>query len=122
MTFSIYKWEDLSGREHGHFQASTILDFEAELEPIHKHNLIFPNGHNFSMVGFRIALDRHSQKYFINYYVPSGIFVLASWVSFLIPPDVVPGRMALLITLLLVLINMFSTVVKIQPPTEVFNS
>jgi hypothetical protein len=33
----------------------------------------------------------------------SGLFVVVSWISFVVPPDVIPGRMALLITLFLVL-------------------
>ena len=49
-------------------------------------------------------------SYIITYYLPSGLFVLVSWISFLIPPDIVPGRMALLITLFLVLVNIFNNV------------
>jgi hypothetical protein len=45
---------------------------------------------------------RHKLKYLYVYYLPSGLFVVVSWVSFLIPPEVVPGRMAMLITLFLV--------------------
>ena len=47
-------------------------------------------------------------KYVYVYYLPSGLFVITSWASFLIPPEVVPGRMAMLITLFLVLINIFN--------------
>ena len=43
-------------------------------------------------------------------YLPCMLFVGMSWVSFLIRPDVVPGRMALLVTLFLVLVNIFNTV------------
>ena len=47
------------------------------------------------------------------YYFPFsnylGLFVVVSWVSFLVPPEVVPGRMAMLITLFLVLINIFNS-------------
>ena len=49
-------------------------------------------------------------SYIITYSLPSGLFVLVSWISFLIPPDIVPGRMALLITLFLVLVNIFNNV------------
>ena len=52
------------------------------------------------------------------YYLPSTLFVITSWVSFLIPPEVVPGRMALLVTLFLVLINIFNNVTAITPNTE----
>jgi hypothetical protein len=41
----------------------------------------------------------------INVYFPSSILVVASWVSFLIPPELVPGRMSLLVTVLLMLIS-----------------
>ena len=40
---------------------------------------------------------------------------VVSWISFLIPPDIVPGRMALLITLFLVLINIFNNVTTNSP-------
>ena len=57
-------------------------------------------------------------KYLIIYYLPSGLFVVVSWVSFLIPPEVVPGRMAMLITLFLVLINIFNIVTTNSPNVE----
>ena len=43
-------------------------------------------------------------------YLPCILFVCVSWVSFLIKPEMVPGRMALLVTLFLVLVNIFNTV------------
>ena len=72
----------------------------------------------FSITGFRIILKRHYSKYLYIYYLPSTLFVITSWVSFLIPPEVVPGRMALLVTLFLVLINIFNNVTAITPNTE----
>ena len=38
------------------------------------------------------TLDRHVMSYIITYYLPSGLFVVVSWFSFLIPPDIVPGK------------------------------
>ena len=38
-------------------------------------------------------------RYLYIYYLPSGLFVVVSWTSFLIPPEIIPGRMALLVTL-----------------------
>ncbi len=46
---------------------------------------------------------RNKLKYLFSYYLPSSLFVIVSWVSFLIPPPFVSGRMTLLITLFLVL-------------------
>ena len=48
--------------------------------------------------------------YLFQVYLPSFMFVIVSWVSFLIKPEVVPGRMGLLVTLFLVLINIFNSV------------
>ena len=53
-------------------------------------------------------LYRNKLKYLSIHYLPSGLFVVVSWASFLIPPEIVAGRMAMLITLFLVLINIFS--------------
>ena len=48
--------------------------------------------------------------------------MVVSWVSFLVPPEVVPGRMAMLITLFLVLINIFNNVTTASPNTEGMNA
>ena len=55
-------------------------------------------------------MRRNSLHYIITWYIPSGMFVIVSWVSFLIPPENVPGRMALLITVFLVLVNIFNAI------------
>ena len=47
-----------------------------------------------------------------------GLFVIVSWISFLIPMDVIPGRMALLVTLFLVLVNIFNNVTTNTPKAE----
>ena len=43
----------------------------------------------------------------VQVYLPTMLFVIVSWVSFLIKPDIVPGRLGLLVTLFLVLTNVF---------------
>ena len=72
----------------------------------------------YSVVGFHLKLERHYAQYLLSYYFPSLIFVAVSWISFTIPPDIVPGRMGLLVTLLLVLVNLFGTVIQTKPPTK----
>ena len=54
-------------------------------------------------------------RHVINYYLPSFLFVAVSWISFIIPIENVPGRMALLVTLILVLVNMFLHSMEAQP-------
>ena len=43
------------------------------------------------MAGFELTLRRKVSHYIITYYLPSGMFVIVSWISFLVPPDIVPG-------------------------------
>ena len=71
-----------------------------------------------SLAGFEMVLKRHVSHYIITYYLPSGLFVVVSWISFLVPPDVIPGRMALLVTLFLVLVNIFNNVTTNTPKAE----
>ena len=72
----------------------------------------------YSTAGFELILERNFLKYIISYYMKSGLLVASSWISFVIPPDVIPGRMALLITLLLALINLSGTVIDKRPSTK----
>ena len=85
-----------------------------------------------------MATIRKVSHYIITCYLPSGMFVMVSWISFLIPPDVVPGRwgpgilykgstnpptnpylrMTLLITIFLVLVNIFNTITTNIPKAE----
>ena len=53
-----------------------------------------------------------------SFFLPSGLFVVVSWISFVVPPDVIPGRMALLITLFLVLVNIFNNVTTNTPKAK----
>jgi len=54
----------------------------------------------------------------ITYYLPSGLFVVVSWISFLVNPECIPGRMSLLITIFLVLINIYNTIQTNSPQAE----
>ena len=47
---------------------------------------------NYSVAGFELTLRRKVSHYIITYYLPSGMFVIVSWISFLVPPDIVPGE------------------------------
>ena len=60
----------------------------------------------YSHFGVKMAFERKLQQHILCTYLPSFLLVLCSWIGFLINPDKVPGRIALSVTLLLVLINM----------------
>ena len=98
---------------------NTILDYQVSLTALAEEDRIINySGANYSVTGLQMKLVRNSQKYLYIYYLPSGLFVVVSWVSFLIPPEVIPGRMAMLITLFLVLINIFNIVTSNSPNVE----
>jgi len=99
---------------------SIILDYQIAISSLPQQDTKFNAGAlgNFSLAGFQMSLSRHTMSYIITYYLPSGLFVVVSWISFLIPPDIVPGRMSLLITLFLVLINIFNNVNTNSPKAE----
>ncbi|XP_023319726.1 gamma-aminobutyric acid receptor subunit rho-1 [Eurytemora carolleeae] len=96
------------------------LDYEIEILPLDEADkvIVFGDLGNFSLSGFEMVLTRYVSTYIITYYLPSGLFVIVSWISFLIPMDVIPGRMALLVTLFLVLVNIFNTVTTNTPKAE----
>merc|ERR1711953_1227914 len=82
---------------------------------------LYDNGElgNLSLTGFNVDISRQYHKHLVVYYIPSGLFVLISWTSFIIPPDVVAGRMGLLITVLLCLVNIFNVVNNHSPSARV---
>ena len=82
---------------------------------------LYDNGElgNLSLTGFNVDISRHYSKYLIVYYLPSGLFVVVSWTSFIIPPQIVAGRMGLLVTILLCLVNIFNVVNNNSPSVKV---
>ena len=69
----------------------------------------------FSLSGFTITLSRSFSPYISSTYLPTAILTVASFIGFLIPVDMVPGRMALLVTILLMLVNIKSTERRMGP-------
>ena len=73
------------------------------------------------MAGFTITLDRVPKMYLATYFAPCTLMVVVSWMSFLIHPDVVPGRLGLLLTLLLMMINLNNSVAAASPSSASLN-
>jgi hypothetical protein len=111
---------DKAGYSGGKNGNSIALDYAIKISHLKPRDAVFAGGGlgNFSLAGFEMVLHRYVSTYIITYYLPSGLFVIVSWISFLIPMDVIPGRMALLVTLFLVLVNIFNTVTTNTPKAE----
>ena len=57
-------------------------------------------------------------KHVFQTYLPTFIIVFVSWLSFLVPPAAYPGRMGMLVVLVLVIINIMLKVVEMSPMTS----
>ena len=69
---------------------------------------------SYSAPGFTITLTRNRNSFLMQTYMPSALFVFISWISFLIPHDS-GERAALVVTLMLVIVSMFLSVVSNSP-------
>lgn len=66
-----------------------ILDYEVTVSPLdwnERYYLPQETG-NYSVAGFKLYMERKMTHYVITYYLPSGLFVVVSFTSFLIPSD-----------------------------------
>ena len=99
--------------------AQSCMGFSYTTEKLNKVSHWYSWNNSVSTVGFKLRIERNYAKYVLSYYLPSFLIVILSWVSFAIPPEVIPGRMTLLITLVLVLVNKFGTVIEKRPRTNV---
>jgi len=65
---------------------------------------------DYAACGFEVFLRRKHEPLLYQIYIPCCLFVTVSWISFIIDPKVIPGRMSLLVILFLVIINVFNNV------------
>ena len=70
----------------------------------------FDNGNSHqgnNTVGIRINMNRLTKSFVMKYYIPCIAIVLVSEIGFVIPITSIPGRVSLLVTQFLTLINLF---------------
>ena len=63
-------------------------------------------------------MKRENKVYMYTYFAPCMLMVITSWISFTINYDAVPGRLGLLLTLLLMMINLNNTVSSTIPKSR----
>ena len=92
---------------------TTPFNFKIDLkEPFRKDFL----GENFDYTGFNITLTRKRLGTLMNtFYIPTALFAVVSMISFMIRPDIVPGRMGMTIVLLLISSNVY---INIEAPNR----
>ena len=111
---SVYEFDDDRQRS---------LQYYLKVEPLPEDYRIFVyEGKRYAVCGVHLVLDRTREQIFFQVYLTSTMFVVVSWVSFIIKPDVVPGRMGVLVTIFLVLINIFNNVKGNAPVSTSLNA
>ena len=76
-----------------------IGEFHVEIQAV--------GNHDNDSIGFEIVLERAIEPYLYQYYIPSMAIVFVSQISFIIPLNAIPGRVALVATQFLTLVNIF---------------
>ena len=68
----------------------SILDYEIEIYALSNEDKQYSAlNMNYSVAGFKLVLARKMSFYVVTYYLPSGLFVVVSWISFLVNPEVI---------------------------------
>jgi hypothetical protein len=102
-----FKYNDT--RQIGH----ALQDFEVETNCYSTHGssrtMRSLTSSEKDWVAFNITLKRILRPFLMKYYLPSAAIVISSQISFIIPMTAIPGRTALLATLFLAQINIFTT-------------
>ena len=106
-------------RKHDTFHASspvqinsTGLSFEVQLDTP-EPSVIRGPGVTFSLTRLTFNLDRKFDvltKLYSAYFFPAGCFCGLSLFSYFIKPEVVPGRMGMLVTIFLIVTGIYNTV------------
>ena len=78
--------------------------FEITTSFVHGNTL---RDQDLSYWGFNLTMRRITSTYVFEYYVPGAAIVCVSHISFIIPHHSIPGRIGLLATLFLTLMNIF---------------
>ena len=75
--------------------------------------------YNLSMtfIGFRwtICLERKLSPFFWQIFMPTFFMVALSWIGFLVPPNCYPGRISLLVTIVLCIISLMTSTMHESP-------
>ena len=99
------------------------LEYKIIITNLSSHEKTFEYiGVNWAYCGFKILLERTLTQILFQVYFTSALLVIVIWVSFILSPNNVPGRMGLLVTAFLTLINIFIGVRSSSPPSSGLNA
>ncbi|XP_043213270.1 gamma-aminobutyric acid receptor subunit beta-4-like isoform X2 [Amphibalanus amphitrite] len=101
-------------RQHAVFEGKALKfnTFSITFQRAGPHTFCFGEGSQRSCrrtVLVSVRLKRSTTFFFFHTFLPCVLLVATSWLSLLLPPDVIPGRMVLCITSLLALLTMYTS-------------
>ena len=93
-------------------EPNNVLSFKKKCYNLDFHlTVIQPYGVNMTeatnAIGFDLKMERILQHFILEFYLPCWAIVCSSFISFIIPLTAIPGRIGLVVTLFLALINIF---------------
>ena len=91
---------------------TTIAAFDIQIRPLKSSQEIFRN-HEYSQARIEIQMTRKLSgtfKLIGSFFLPTLLYSSLSLFSFAIQPETVPGRMGMLVTLFLIVTNVYSSV------------
>ena len=85
--------------------------FDVEFEELINETILLkiPRNLNVSVAGFKFSLKRRFGPILMNTYLPCMMLLIISFIGFFIPVHMIPGRMALLVTIFLMVVNISSS-------------
>ncbi len=117
--FMCFRGRATSTTIHSYYLTISDIPEERKIRSVLRftgHKLIY------SFAGFKLGLHRKATSFILNYYLPSGLFVMVSWTSYVIPIEATPGHVALLVTTFLSLANIINSAFQNSPINQGINS
>ena len=87
------------------------LDYNFVFKPLNS-TVFYDDGYEYSLTQLELGFSRTKKsqnQIFGGYYTSMAIFAILSQISYFINPDIVPGRMGMLIMLYLIQINTYAS-------------
>jgi len=106
----LLKWKkgfDQSKVTANHSISLAQFDYTVEFEEEYREAIA---SGEYPGVIMTIVLKRKINYHLLQTYLPSGLFVIVSWLSLFLPPESIPGRTGMAMTTLLTLAAMFGAV------------
>ena len=101
-----------------------VRDYEVKVEYLKGNDTVQlddslgSDSNEYSVVGLKLTFDTLYMRYMWIYYLPTSMFTVTSWVSFLLPPTSYPARTSLLVTVFLCQIGIFNAVIRDTPKQD----